>query len=181
MLKLTCYCLECLSENYDQCENKSHVAPFKLVSFISGQCDQEESDVEAGENELQQDSTEPLDFTDVVTRDSIVAIQPSTDAIYSYFLLRVTSEGVYELENDTKSQYGHMYLAGSKVVEGHFLNYEKSTREGNLYKEDAQTIAIVPQECILYYGIDLTASKKHNNFWVLQNEDHEDILCTIAL
>ena len=50
-------------------------------------------------------------------------------------LLHVTSEGVYELEHDTKSQYGHTYLAGTKVLPGHFLNYQKTTR-GYLYKKD---------------------------------------------
>ena len=63
--------------------------------------------------------------------------------------LHVTSSGVYELEEDTRSQYGHTYLAGTKVLKGHFLNYQKTTREGHLYKEDTKTEAIIPQECVV--------------------------------
>ena len=69
-----------------------------------------------------------------------------------------TSSGVYELEEDTRSQYGHTYLAGTKVLKGHFRNYQKTTREGHLYKEDTKTEAIIPQECVVYYGIDIQPS-----------------------
>ena len=94
----------------------------------------------------------------------------------------VTSSGVYELEEDTRSQYGHTYLAGTKVLKGHFLNYQKTTREGHLYKEDTKTEAIIPQECVVY-GIDIqpTCSSKKPDLHVLQNVDHEDILLNIAL
>ena len=53
----------------------------------------------------------------------------------SYFLLQVTSAGVIPLQKDTKSEYGHLYLAGTKIVKGHYLNYKKNTREGMLYKK----------------------------------------------
>ena len=94
-----------------------------------------------------------------------------------------TSSGVhvYELEEDTRSQYGHTYLAGTKVLKGHFLNYQKTTREGHLYKEDTKTEAIIPQECVVYYGIDNQPSSKKPGVQVLQNVDHEDILLNITL
>ena len=46
------------------------------------------------------------------------------------FVLHVTSSGVglYELEVDTRSQYGHTYLADTKVLKGHFLNYQDYKR-----------------------------------------------------
>ena len=66
--------------------------------------------------------TTPLDYTNLIGVDSFVAIKPSSDTIYSFFVLHVTSSGVYELEEDTRSQYGHTYLAGTKVLKGHFLN-----------------------------------------------------------
>lgn len=52
-----------------------------------------------------------VDYTWLIVKDSVIAIQPSFDAIYSdYFLLHVISE------QRIQSDYGHMYLAGSKVV-----------------------------------------------------------------
>ena len=52
------------------------------------------------------------------------------------------------------------HLASTIVLKGHFLlpKLQKTTREGhlqNVYKEDTKTEAIIPQECIVYYGIDL--------------------------
>ena len=75
-----------------------------------------------------------------------------------------------------------IYLTGTKVVKGHFLNYQKTTREGHLYKEDLKTEAIVPQECVLYYCIDnqVQPSTKKTDMYVLHNVDHEDILLNIA-
>ena len=104
-----------------------------------------------------------------------------SDAIYSFFVLHVPSSGVYELEEDTRSQYGHTYLAGTKVLKGHFLNYQNTTREGHLYKEDTKTEAIIPKECVVYYGIDIQPSSKKPDLHVLQNVNHEDILLNIAL
>ena len=48
----------------------------------------------------------------------------------SYFLLQVTSDGVIPLQKDTKSEYGHLYLAGTKIVKGHYLNYERKSKGG---------------------------------------------------
>lgn len=92
--------------------------------------------------------------------------------------MHVTSAGVIQLQKDTKSEYGHLYLAGTKIVKGHYLNYEKRTREGMLYKKSKDE-AIVPQECILYYGIGLKL--KQTDIYVFEKEDHEDIMCTLAL
>ena len=175
--ELTCYCQECVQE---QCENKSHVTPFREIFFGSGAGDIVETDSVEDDSGDSTDTT-PLDYTNLIGMDSFVAIKPSSDAIYSFFLLHVTSDGVYELEKDTTSQYGHTYLAGTKVVKGHFLNYQKTTREGHLYKQDPKTEAIVPQECVLYYGIDIQSSTKKPDLHVLQNVDHEDILLNIAL
>ena len=85
------------------------------------------------------------------------------------------------LEKNTQSDYGHMYSGTkSKVVKGHYLNYEKTTREGLLYKKGREE-AIIPQECVLYCGICLQQSKKQTDIYELQKENHEDIMCTIGL
>ena len=73
-----------------------------------------------------------MNYTNLIGVDSFVAIKPSSDAIYSYLACHISS-GVYELEEDTRSQYGHTCLAGTKVLKGHFLNYRKTTREGHFY------------------------------------------------
>ena len=53
-------------------------------------------------------------------RDKCV-LNPSSDALNSYFLLQVISDGVTSLQEDTTSEYGHTYLKGTKVIRGHYL------------------------------------------------------------
>ena len=47
--------------------------------------------------------------------------------------LHVRSSGVYELEEDTRSQYGHTYLAGTKVLLKDIFLITKSPQEKGIY------------------------------------------------
>ena len=98
--------------------------------------------------------TTPLDYTNLIGVDSFVAIKPSSDAIYSFFVLHVTSSGVYMNWKKTPdhSMVTHIWLAQKDS-----FFYQKTTREGHLYKEDTKTEAIIPQECVVY-GIDIQPS-----------------------
>ena len=74
--------------------------------------------------------------------------------------------------------FNYTYELGAEVVVGKYYNYEKTSREGCLYKKDDR-VAIVPKQSIVYVGLDITASKKKTNLFVLQTVDHEDILCSL--
>ena len=50
----------------------------------------------------------------VVCKDSIVAIKPSSDSFYDFFLFLVTSEGVVNIEDvATADDFGHRYPRGT--------------------------------------------------------------------
>ena len=108
-------------ENYSQCENKSQVEPFRAISFSREAGEIESFEIDSSVDDSQVIDTTPQDYTNLIGVDSFVAIKPSPDAIYSFFVLHVTSSGVYELEEDTRSQYRHIYLAGTKVLKDIFL------------------------------------------------------------
>ena len=94
--ELSCYCQECIQENYSQCENKSQVEPFRAISFSSEAGEIESFEIDSSVDDSQVIDTTPLDYTNLIGVDSFVAIKPSSDVIYSFFVLHVTSSGVYE-------------------------------------------------------------------------------------
>ena len=69
----------------------------------------ESFEIDSSVDDSQVIDTTPLDYTNLIGVDSFVAIKPSSGAIYSFFVLHVTSSGVYELEKDTRSQYSHTF------------------------------------------------------------------------
>ena len=94
MRELSCYCQECIQVNYSQCENKSQVEPFRAISFSSEAGEIESFEIDSSVDDSQVIDTTPLDYTNLIGVDSFVAIKLSYDAIYSFFVLHVTSSGV---------------------------------------------------------------------------------------
>lgn len=115
----------------------------------------------------------------MVALDTVVAIKPHTSSMFDYFLLFVTSEGVVELDKQETSDFGHMYPAGSKIIRGNYLEYKKSSKRDLVFVRDPRN-AIIPYASLMYSAIDLRPSKEHNQF-LLSNEDHAEILCSISL
>ncbi len=58
----------------------------------------------------------------MVCKDSVVAIRPDANALYAFFLLHVTSDGVRPIEelDNTVDQYGIISTYGTKVVTGYY-------------------------------------------------------------
>ena len=82
---------------------------------------------------------------------NLIAIKPSSDAIYSFFLLHVTSDGVYELAEDTITIRPHLFGWHKGVITKRLLEKDTCTK---MYKEDTKTEAIVLQ--IVFYIMTLT-------------------------
>ena len=68
----------------------------------------------------------------------------------------VTSSGVYDWKNTPDhSMVTHIWLA-QKCLKDIFLITKRLQEKGiYLYKEATKTEAIIPQECVVYYGIDI--------------------------
>lgn len=113
---------------------------------------------------------------DMICKDSVVAVRPNVESLSDYFLFHVMSDGVFTLTENTLDS-GHHYQMGTKVVEGCYYNYIKSNRKGCSYKQ-CRSRTIIPVGCVLYVGIDLT---KEGDTFILEQQDHEDIMCSIAV
>ena len=59
-------------------------------------------------------------------------------------------------------EYEHTYHVGEQVIKGYNYSYEKTTRDGCMYKRLTKE-AIVPKESVLYVGIDLQQHHKHKH------------------
>jgi len=60
-------------------------------------------------------------IADLATKDSVVAIAAADDAAYEYYLLKVTSDGIIELEEDFTDDYGSSFEKNTAILMGHFF------------------------------------------------------------
>ena len=84
------------------------------------------------------------------------------------------------MDKDVRSS-GHAYAAGSRVLRGYYYELVKTNRKGCLYKpkkcsDDGSLV--IPVGCVIYVGIDLDPDGDTGRY-ILQKEDHEDIMCAI--
>ena len=173
--ELSCYCISCINEEFDQCENKDYVMPYEEVSF--GNFNVEEP-MDTTEDEEEDPEPVYTDYSGMIAKDSVIAIKPSSDSFLMYFLFYVNSDGVEVLDQDI-TNLGHAYPKGTEVFRGYYYNNTKLSREGLIFKKDITTEVLVPKESVLYVGIELKESRKPGEF-VLSHIDHDDIICYVS-
>lgn len=62
-------------------------------------------------------------IVDLATKDSVVAIaDDDDDDAYKYYLFKVTSDGIIELEVDFTDDYASSFEKNTTVLKGHFLS-----------------------------------------------------------
>ena len=54
----------------------------------------------------------------------MVAVAADDAASYDYYLLKVKSNGLEELADNTTDDYGSIYTAGQEVLRGHFFLWD---------------------------------------------------------
>lgn len=184
---LTCYCPGCIGGKYDDCQNKEYVEPFKLVSFTRhvatpGDADPSDSSDEEGVmiNEAAMDNNVDNPMYEMIMEDSVVAVRPNIESISDYFLFHVMSDGVECLKENVGCS-GHYYAAGSRVLRGYYYELVNTNRKGCLYKPRKDTdngSLVIPVGCVIYVGIDMDPGGETGRY-MLQKQDHEDIMCAI--
>jgi hypothetical protein len=114
---------------------------------------------------------------EMISKDSVVAVQPNNESLDDYFLFCATSDGMECLE-DSVTCSGHEYHKGTHVLYGFYYQFVKSNRKGSVYKRSKGSDSIIiPFLCVIYVGIDLN---EDGDSYLLQKQDHEDIMCSIA-
>ncbi|KAK3749031.1 hypothetical protein QZH41_006224 [Actinostola sp. cb2023] len=80
-------------------------------------------------------------IADLAAQGSTVAIAAIEDPVYDFYLLKVTSEGVEELEEPLTDDYSCHYPKGSCVLKGHF--YPRENIQDMTYTIDIKHLAVV--------------------------------------
>ena len=113
----------------------------------------------------------------MICKNMIVAVRPNIESLSDYFLFHVESDGVVTLTEE-KTNFGHRYARGTRVLLGYFYDLVSCNKKGSLYRiKGGNEDVLLPVESVLYVGVEL--SKVGKNF-SLNVQDHEDIMCWLA-
>ena len=97
-------------------------------------------------------------MADLAAKGSTVAIAAFDDPAYDFYLLKVTSNGVEELEEPMTDDYSCQYPSGSAFLKGHFFLRE-NLQDMN-YTLDTKRLAVVYAGTVRAICTDVSVKKK---------------------
>ena len=123
--ELSCYCFNCLQNNYTECQNQGIVNAMSSESFSpdaevpikKGPRQMRSTQGTALLNEEEHKKTDAILMHELVTENSIVAVRPKKVGLYDFFVLELTSEKVETLVKDKVDEFGTSFPKGSKSSE----------------------------------------------------------------
>lgn len=146
--KQSCYCGECLFDNFNDCQNKELVDGLQEIMLHR----EASAATTRAQREIPMAEHVHLHVADLVGKDSIIAIAADEDDSYDNYLLKVTSEGPVEL-GDVTDDYGCAFTAGSSVLKGHF--FLRDNLIDMTYKLDQKKVAFVFPGTVRYICSEL--------------------------
>jgi hypothetical protein len=144
MRELSCFCENCVSQNFDKCRNVSKAGEFRSVEMVN---ETGIIDVEL-ENNCNEES-----LSDLVSKGHVIAVY-TDDQDYDYFLLKV-QEPVHVLESEKTDSWGSTLPAGTEVITG--LYYDNNKKKPLSYKLIPKLKAVVPATSVIYICSELDA------------------------
>ena len=113
----SCYCISCILDDEENCSNKAWLDDWKevLVSRDGSVATTRQTTQEFG---LDQGTASHI--ADLAVKGSTVAIAADDDPMYDFYLLKLTSEGVEELDENYTDDYEFTALRGTQVLKGQF-------------------------------------------------------------
>ena len=109
----SCYCISCILDDEENCSNKAWLDDWKevLVSRDGSVATTRQTTQEFG---LDQGTASHI--ADLAVKGSTVAIAADDDPMYDFYLLKLTSEGVEELDENYTDDYEFTALKGDTSV-----------------------------------------------------------------
>ena len=184
--ELSCYCFNCLQNNYTECQNQGIVNAMSSESFspdapcitVSSQSEKAPDRRDSGStqgtallNEEEHEKTDAILMHELVTENSIVAVRPLKIGLYDFFLLEVTSEKV----KDEVDEFGTSFPKGSQVFRGNYFDFHREMKAGSMYQLNKKH-AIVYSDSIFFVGVELVAKRRQH---FLTNDTHQDIISVL--
>ena len=167
--QLSCYCENCIEEEYEACKNSDYVSAWQTVQL--------ESEIQQQARVTRSETVENLSsIKDLLTKDAVVAIA-SGDPGEDYYLLKITGNGPEILERRVKDDWGMQFARGAEIVRGHFfVRREDESSSLHSYHLEKGKAAIVYSAAARYICSALKGQVR-NNTEVIQfpEELHLDI------
>ena len=154
----SCYCTDCILDDQDQCKNKEWVDDWKEVE-IKREASPATTRQSTATSALDNDTMAHM--ADLAAKGSTVAIAAFEDPAYDFYLLKVTSNGVEELEEPMTDDYSCRYPSGSAVLKGHF--FLRENLQDMTYTLDTKRLAVVYAGTVGAICTDLSVKKKNRN------------------
>lgn len=171
----SCYCGECLYENYSSCKNKDLVDDFENINL-----EREAYPAVTRSQDDQAPPTQPLHLhvADLVNKGSIIAIAAQDDDSYDYYLMRVISDSLVTLSTEETDDYGCQFQAGNTVLKGHF--FLRHNLIDMTYKLDVKKKAMVYPGTVRYVCSELKKKGKgRSEVYQVAMDVHEDIIASL--
>lgn len=173
----SCYYINnyCIVNEEEECTNKVWLDEWKQVELARG------GDVattkQAGEAPvLDQDTASYI--ADLSNKDSTVAIAAEEDPVYDFYLLKVTSDGVEELDSDVTDDYQCHYQQGDRVLKGHFFIRENI--HDMTFTTDLKRTAIVYAGTVRHICGELPVRKRGRKFiYKLPLRENKEIIASM--
>ena len=169
----SCYCIDCISGEEENCSNKEWLDAWKDVKL------ERESSVATTTQAVEEMEAIPLDtavrVADLAAKDSVVAIAAANDADYDYYLMKVTSDGVVELDDPTTDDYGCTFPRGFLGLEGY--SFVRDNIIDMTYKLDKNKTAFVLAGTVRHICREL--QKCRNNIYKVPLTVNEEIIASL--
>ena len=169
----SCYCTNCILGDEESYIKKEWRDDWKVV--LDREPDGATTRQDAEQSALNHDSASHI--ADLATKGSTVAIA-ADDPMYDFYLLRVSSDGVEELDETIMDDYGSQYYAGHQVLRVHF--YLRENIHDMTFSLDTTRMAIVYAATVRHICGDLKQKrKKKKPIYKLSLEQNEDIIASL--
>lgn len=169
----SCYCLDCIGHDEENCSNKEWVDDWREVKL------ERESSVATTRQAVEETEASLLDtavrVADLSAKDSVVAIAAAGDPDYDYYLMKVTSDGVIELDEPITDDYGCTFPRGSSGLKGFF--FVRDNIIDMTYKLDKNKTAFVLAGTVRHLCGEL--QKKRNNIYKVPLTVNEEIIASL--
>ena len=171
--KRSCYCDNCLDQKFEMCSNRQIVDVWNPHE-MSKQSQPSERVTRSDEGPTLPEVT---GIAELVQKESVVALA-ADDPRHDYYLLKVTSDGAVQLDDDTEDAFGNCFLRNTFVFKGYF--FEVANRLDNIYKLNEKHLAMCHVETVRYIASEMESFKKgRKNLFRIPLQLHEDILAAL--
>jgi len=170
----SCYCISCILNDEESCTNKAWLDKWKEVDISR---DGSVATTRQATEAPIVDHDTASHIADLVEKGSTVAIAADEDPMYDFYLLKVTSDGVEELESDFTDDYDNSALRGERVLKGNF--YLRDNIHDMTFTLDEKRTAMVYAATVRHICGELpTKKQRRKTIYKLPLKENEEIIAS---